>query len=865
MKKLISTILIFVLCTQLVVFANDTNKEIKTYEREAMILSQLGMLPVELEAYRPYDYITNYDFLKMLATFSKVPFNDSTAYANGLGIIENGAKLENYVYPTYDFAVRAALSVLGFNIKTLPITNDRTWYMSQAKQIGVISSGVSSDECLRYSDAVKLVYDMFDAPVLDTDSISLGKDGFFNVSYVMSKETALYHFQETYPITGIVEATGFTSRYGESSISDGCISIDGVVYNINENVDADKYVGMKCEAYLSEDDATEGIRAVVPDKKVEHITIKAEQFEAYNHSNRKLSYYAGKDDTKRYTEELEQSVAVIVNGFGLESFSESDFAIDDGYINLYDNDSNGRYDLVVIEAARYFVVSSIGDMSRTIYNKITYDTDLKSINVDEREEDNKVCIKKDGKIITLSDIATNEVLEIYYNPKAKRRIINITVSGSTLTGTLNAMDGDYETVKIDNQEYKVSKSYVRAKDKKDKYAPDFKTGNYYRFYLNEDLEIVAADEGELDSVKAGYLFKTFSGEMESVFATAYLLKIFTEDGEWQKYMLAEKVSLNGERRTLAENVYQQIAITDGSRGQFILYKLNKNQEIVELRTAKNGLLDDDKEFDSLGYQNLIYRNSAVPSFDTEYYFSSDCKLFHVPYTYKEEDFEIITRSWFANDTSYEVNLYQVNEFNAAKYILVNGTQTMVNSQVNSGAVMLVSDTSFTLNHDDCVVRQIEGISGFLTKYSVKFSDIALEKRNVNGSYIYTEQHAEINRGDLIRFKTDANGDVRYFEILNKASDREHYKPTGSWKLFTSTAYVKGVVQKVDAETYGIILEINGEKQVIYANANSKILICEGSDGRYSMSSGTIGDIEEDDFLFATTPYGYAQNIVIYKN
>ncbi|MBQ6907280.1 MAG: hypothetical protein IJQ28_02780, partial [Clostridia bacterium] len=94
-----------------------------------------------------------------------------------------------------------------------------------------------------------------------------------------------------------------------------------------------------------------------------------------------------------------------------------------------------------------------------------------------------------------------------------------------------------------------------------------------------------------------------------------------------------------------------------------------------------------------------------------------------------------------------------------------------------------------------------------------------------------------------------------------------YRPTGTEKLYYSTAYVKGYVKDVDTENYGIIIMAKGkndtgeEKQVIYANSNSKVLIYDNQ----KIMSGSIEDVEVGDFLFSTTPYGYAENLVVYKD
>ena len=73
---------------------------------------------------------------------------------------------------------------------------------------------------------------------------------------------------------------------------------------------------------------------------------------------------------------------MISNGRGLESYKKSDIEIPNGKIYLYDNDRNGKYDLVRIESAKLFLVDSVNASSRIVYNKLSNDNDALSITAD---------------------------------------------------------------------------------------------------------------------------------------------------------------------------------------------------------------------------------------------------------------------------------------------------------------------------------------------------------------------------------------------------------------------------------------------------------------------------------------------------
>ncbi|MBR0276895.1 MAG: hypothetical protein IJQ50_00335, partial [Clostridia bacterium] len=773
MKKTISLVLVIILSLQMTVFADNSGKRIKarTALEEAAVLYQLGMLDIEMNEYKPYDYITNYNFLKMLSFIKNVDMTDCEQFARSINAISEDEGLQKFLYPNYEFAVRAIVGILGYNINAGTNKIGKDWYLSQAKSLGVLK-GISyvSTESLKYEDAVKMVLNTLNASYLDISGVSLQK-GSVSTSYKSSDETALYSFKRIKKITGIIDSTGFTSRYGETKLSGNSISVEGNIYRTRENADFEKYVGVKCDIFVSEPDGNVAL-AAIPTAEVECITLNGRDFEDYNAGTKELHFSV--EGKRSIRAKLEPSAAVIVNGLGLTTFSAYDFNIGDGSIVLYDNDGNSKYDVAVVNKANYAVVKNVNEISKKIYNRLTYKNDIKTIDVEEAD-DNKVIITKENKAITYKEIAAGDVLEVYTNSSAKHRITRIVVGGKKITENAEKFDGEEQKIVFGGKEYDISYGYFDANKNHDSYAQTITVGNRYDFYLNEDNVVIAVADYESNTLIAGILYFTKKKYNRETGDEDYILQVFTENGKWETYRLAKKVRLD-DIRDKKENIYTQIEVTDKGNGQFILLKLNTQSEITEIKTVNSGLLDDDQKIDSTGYQSLIFRNGTTPSFDTTYFFASDCKIFFIPQSNEEDDYEIISRSKFSNDEKYDVNLLWVNKFNSCKYVLVRENDKLINTKITGGATMLVSKSFIGLNEDNVAVTFLDGISGFLTKYTIKFAENAQEMKKVDDVTTYVDPYTNIKRGDFIKFVSDADGDIRYYQVLQQSADRTSYRP-----------------------------------------------------------------------------------------
>ena len=853
MKKIISVFVIFALLSNICVFAADTYPVLESYEKEATILMDLGIISeYDVFDYAPYDYTTNKEILDMINNLvGGTEISDYKEYVRQYVSHSDLSNFQKYATPTISFVTDIVLGVLGYNdLKEIQHFDDALWRMQQAKKIGLYSGiDYSNEKILRRGEAVRVIYNMLSCQVLEIGNIRISEDGYVGSNYVQTEYDALYRYRNIYQIEGVVRATEFTSMYGESTLDNGGILIDDRVYNAVKSFD--NYVGIRCDIYISED--TGEVLSVTPSDNLESVEINESDFLKFDLNKKQITYLK---NNKQKVLSLDKSVAVIKNGLGLKNYSNSDFDIKFGKISVYDNDNDGKYDLVIIESAEFFVVNNVNQISKTIYNKLTYKTEQRSLVLDDEASDCRIIIYKNGKPANISDIVSDDVLEVYRNTNATKQIIKVVVDGDKISGIVNSVSDD--CIEIDGTEYEISNSYNEAQIYRDEYAPVIKPGIKQAFYVNGASQIVAVDKDVYDKFIVGYLYAA-AEDGDSVFKEEYKVKIFTHDGKWCIYQLADKVKLNNSPRVKIETVYPTIA---AKTGELIQYKFNEDGFIYEIKTATLLDIADSDDFSAVGFDDRYYKAGNVPSFDDTYYIDTAAIIFSVPLDNDEEKIRIMSKGEIPEYTTWSTAIYDINKYNIGKYFVMRTTDAKEKDRLSRGSLLLVQDSCFALNSDGETRQKISGPTTKLTSFELVFSSNVRERKYINGQEVYTTDVSTVEPGDCIRYTTDARGDVDSFEILSRISERTTYFPT---TLFSKSAYFKGYVDDVDPSVYGIMLDVNGQLKPVIGGTSTVVYLVEKAHRGCIVRRVTFDDIEPTDYVFIQYKSGYVNTVVIYKD
>lgn len=896
MKRILGFILVFIILTQSFgvysVIAKNAD-ELPSYRTEAEILINLGIIKnFNMESYDPYSYITNREFLFMLNDFmGGGEISDFSSFAKQLGAIEEGENLENFLYPTYEFAMAAALGALGYNkFGVMPETGKRMWSLNQAKRMGLYDGGVNLELSLRRSDAVKLLFNMLDAPVLDLASIRIDSEGFvITPEYTTSDDGALYYYRKIYKSSGVVDATEFTAMYDESYLGAGKISVDGHEYILDDNADFDRYVGVYCDVYISKEDNLSKILSVTPSNNTKSITITADEFVAYkkNGNTKTISYSPSDKDGRNYNITLSSSAAVISNGYGLKNYTQDDFKITKGDITLYENDGDSKYDTVIINSAKTVFVDAINLSKGEIYNKFTFDTDAQTIVADANDTDTKLTISRNNEEIKLEDLAAGDILDVYFNKKAdnKKRTVRIIAGGKSFRGIVQSASRNSEVIKIADKNYEVSPWYISAKKATppDEYAPELKPGQAYVIYLDSMGKIAAAESDKYGGMSCGYVYKTM--KKTEAFEEIYYIRVFSEDGEWKVYELAKSVKLDD----ITKKASLHFPSIEAQKGSLVLFKTNTEGKVNEIRTALDTFVlgqesenfnksEMDTSVDSL----LVFKNvsnyfEGYQSKNLLAYIGANCKIFGVSTGTgaSEDDFGMVSVSSLVQDGGYtSVKAYGVDMFGIADYMVIETDDKMRTDKVKRGTVMLVKESYEMLNSDGDIVKCISGPYEFLTDYKVTFAAEAKEY-DVNGKQVTT--HSRIDVGDLVRFNKNAAGEVDTYTVLCRASDAD--KGEGYFPFSTTASlggfmgefrHMYGTLVKCDPDVRALMLDVRKkttDSQILKSaliSSSAKVFICEGNERYRTISMGSLRDIAKGDFVYVAAQWAVVHTIVVYK-
>lgn len=849
MKRIISIITVFSILLGLQVTYAASDDKYADYSYEINVLSKIGVFDnIDYERYGANDYINYYDYMQMIKNVvcgSDAPY-DLNGFSKSYGYIKETTTLSMSSYVTYDFAVKAAIKLLGYDKIAEVLDNNEYPYILQINRLGIAKGlNYKPGETIRFNDAAKLIYNTLNENSFEIDSIKTDENG-SKYNYKKSDETVMNRFMNIYEYDGVLTATPYTAMYGESNIGKDEIGIGEYTLSY-EDADIEDLVGVKVNAYYKDDNGVKRFVAAVPDEYIETMTVYAEDISSYDESNKTLYYFdkSGKKKSLR----LNQSASVICNNKGLSQYKQSDFKIDDGYIVFVDNDGNGLYDSVNIKRYSYVLVDSVYKHSgeSTITNKITFDGNSK---ITSGSDDKLVINDADGKDSTISDIKRNDLLEVIYNPDAKNKKTEIKILKDTVLGQPNSVDGGYKEINVNGTKYEFSEYFQAARQKNEKYAPTIDIGKQYVFYINSNGKIVAAKLSDKDDYLYGYL-KT-AAVTDKGFSAECKIKVYTQNAEWQTYSLNEKIRYNDVKgKTDAEKVISNY-IGEGSEtlGQMIAYRLDKDNNVTELKTAVDeDTTDDENVFTKSKTAGLAYRYGSVSNFGAKYFAEAGANVFVIPDDNNEDNFSVIPITSLIANSTYNVCGYNGDKFKCYDFFTIKVDYSDYSKDTsNRGEIFVISDIVSTLNGDSEEITRIYGITGFLTTFSMDM--------------VSTLKGDDLKCGDAIKFSKDINGNIdsytKVFDISTKSS------PTLGSNADALYRSLSGTVTDVNYEKYRIAIDNNGSREYIFTGVGGKFVVCETGGQKISIRTGSVSDIEIGDTVYSSTNYGYGSNVYIVK-
>lgn len=842
MKKIISLILSLTFVLSAVpAFAAETEPE---NNKKVSELSALGILndmsSVDFDSERTIVKKVFYSAIYNIMTDDAESDSTLVSFLGRYNIKIDEAELRDNI--TRGEALKAVVCMLGYTYSAL--TSDEL--LSAADNLGLrkyVSGSIDGDITL--GESVNLLYAAISEDML---AISVGtKNGKFSFER-LKDVTPLNHYRDIYVVKGYV------NKNGHASIVDNTPAIKGHVYIDDEDfsagvTNAGDYIGMPVTSYVQYDDDDDGtILYIAPNDRFVTVTsLDADEIISVSDDVKSVEYELG---DKAKTARLSSVVKVIYNGKNCTDYTKDDLMPDIGSVELIDSDNDKTIDVVNIKSYKTILVNYISQYSEEIISKYN---DPSVLDIDS--EENEITIEKDGKEISISDIKPNNIVLAAKSRSGSDEIIKLLVSDKEVSARLSGADYAERELYADGGTYNLSEAYYKAiKDETITFVSELNIGKNYSLYLDAFGNVAYAVL--TDGKNYMYATRLWYDDAED----RYGVKVFTTEGEWKNYELADKTKLNGkvpetdsERGNSA--LYAILAKTDLNENgatqftpQLIRAEFNSDGKIKEIETAEESKTENENKFIKYDMSRTrIYTNEGM-TFGGDVWGTKDTKVFILPTDRSdEENYRLTGMSWFKLDSWYQVSAYDIDKFYQAK------------------AITYESDSK-TADRDRYFIKSISAtlVDGEeRDEYKCLYNGSEITLVNKSG---YTLP--ELKVGDVMRIAKNASGEITYAERyteLKKDIEKTYPSTSDPTKMHASAALAAGVVKDVGIDEGMFTADCGLETPARFKFlSNTRCYLYDGSE-KEKVKVITPSDIAPGDNVYVYISYTRASDVYVMRN
>ena len=636
------------------------------------------------------------------------------------------------------------------------------------------------------------------------------------LEYSVVDKTLLKNKLHTTKITGQVTATNQSGINSSSSLKKDEVQIGDTVYQLGD-IDAANFLGYNVVAYLKEDDhGDEHIILIWPEEtKNSSLSISADNFESLSdESARKvLKYWKDKENDKKESEAYINNDAKLIYNGKYETLDNALINLKDkaGHVNLLDTDRDGKYDFVFVTEYSNVVVEEVMPSSGKIIDKYGAPT----ITLDPDDDDLDFRIEKAGEIIEVKDLAEWDVLSVAASKD--KSVYRIMAVRNAVEGKVTEIQDD--KIKVDGTLYKVAANYTQEIALEDEGT----------FYLDVEGKIAAVDASSTVSSNYAYLMNAAKANNIS---DNVELKLFTKAGETVVITAADKVRINGVSGKNAAELLS--ALSDGSGNivnQLITFEQNSAGKLVSIHTAKDntstGAVDKNNFTKNLVLTNAVYKTATgkVGNVNVD----KNTIVFDIPAgSTDSDDYAIRNSSMFENDTPYNAIVFDMSEDYTAKAMIVTNTDYKANAE---SSVAVVTEITSIKNDQNVIVDKLYAVQD-----GKKVELLTSEK-----GLLVKDGSTELEKGDIIQYKTNAKGEISTVRVLLDISKKDtQFSDTPA----TDLEILYGRVTAKFAGSMNLKVNDEAERNILFGDA--KIYVVDSSKNNNIVTQGTTGDIQKFD-------------------
>ncbi|MCR4719530.1 MAG: S-layer homology domain-containing protein [Firmicutes bacterium] len=716
-----------------------------------------------------------------------------------LGVISGygNNKFKPTSYITLDEATILILKLMGYGNFT-DLQNESEYkrcVSSQNFHRGIVRA---LDKRLQVKQLTLLLYNALTADIPQMVSIGTYR--------LVPGETLLSATFRVFETEGVITANEITSFDIGGKLKKGMVRIGNKEFLVG-NTDAAKYIGYKVKAYYSDEDGNSELFCIDTEKYNNEVTM---QYEDLNFTGMTYTYSPNGKSRKQYT--ISPSANVIYNGRTIY-FNSTKMVPAYGAVTIIDNDSDSKYDTVIIKDIRNAVVHSYSPVNNSIIAKYG----ATSVDLSKYDEGNVNIHKPDGKGVKVTTLKEWTVLAVCESDDGE--YIEIIVLNEETNGTVNGMstsDAGNPILNIGASKYEVAPSYNTSG------SYDITVDFCGTFYLDIFGRIAAAD-GKILDYKWGYATNCKYSSKDD----AFKIKILNQDsGAIDAFYTSAKLFIDDVKYT---SNTPPLAVP-----QVIRYKMDKEGRIRRIYTVGGG--------------NLVLLNGNISrgykgnQFMDEIAMDSNTVILQIPRTTgttaisysddinDESLYSVMTVSDLKTDSWYYVSAYGITSKDIISPCIV--LERGISASTTPGDIpVLITKIYVGLNSDG---EAVDIITGYQKDAMVEFFTPSTGYAAAQG----------IEKGDLYSFQTLPDGTIcTAIYIYDKATDRLNSN-------FNGRAFNESVSAKMGYayNSEGVYLQVSTNTSTlvspkIYRTNSAKISIWDSDDDKNPVKVGSISDIQ----------------------
>lgn len=671
-------------------------------------------------------------------------------------------------------AVTAIVKMLGY--EPMAQRNGGTYnaYYQIALRIGIMKGVLVEDnEKLTAEETAKILTNTMEAKMFIPDNINYSEDCLWNRWHITVHEGKILANSN---IGILVERT-----------SPGYINIDGNLYPTNLMVEND-IVGSIVTYYTMPGDNGDKVVSIYIKNSSETVTLKPDEIQAVTDNGSTLTIEI--EDKKSL--KVDKKGFLIVNGKTMSPAKAMFDAFESGTATFVDSDSNGVYDVVHMTLLFQTIIEGVNTDTKTLRTRFD-DQLIKLEDIDAYE------IYLGKKVADIFDLSSGMPVGIAcdsFTLKDGQLVLNFTnaeyvriyASSRVSTGYVTALhdDGRFE---IDEMSKRYGSGYTRLTALG--HIQPLKLGQCVTAYFDNLGELTYFEIAKGSGLNYGYLIK--AGITGGTLTETSKVKILDTDGKFNIYELGNSFILDGERVKSDATVYTVNTANDVDLTKRQLVRFRAEDGILKELDTKvirsgventEGSLDESLPFDvnKTGNSKYTVRSGAI---NRKFAFASGCAMFIDEAPISEENppenrFSVARASGLG-DVEYYMAGYDTNENREISCVVRYDSygSTTAGEKIRGLAYHLyncyvVEDVVNALNKNGewSYKLTLAGDSKKAT-YFTSVDNLKLYTTKTaadwNGEtvFVYKEDPANltnvIKKGDIVRFKTNAAGEISYIE------------------------------------------------------------------------------------------------------